>query len=498
MSTRFIDAIVEGDIEEVTLILEEGIDVNAPVLNEPPLFHAIRAGKLRIVALLLRHNADPNRRNRWGFLPVTEALVRKDRFVAKLLILHGGRAQLLDFTWRNLTRFFEELGWLGSVLWEKLFHSSYVSENRLNALVEILHKDGSDVFISYRTLDVQYVRLIVEQLLASGIGVWFDEYHLATSEKQAINADPAAFDKLMEEAIKSCGWAICFTNSDYSSSPYCISEAEQILNEIPAERIVNVSCPLDPKIFERLPSLHRVQPLAIDNRFPDSPVDELEALWDQINGALNCPETDLKLDRTEPDPVVMKWVDSVSYSLDFAGWTKDGDREVEGNSAMDVRGGAFVREINGMRVRATVDVGLQSGVYRNWIKDVKDRPRFIIGICEMIDVYAKRGYGMDLKVIGYHFIEVLGCGHPFFTLYDEENGIWWRQYSLVFPNPLAGKLEISNEILNKSLDLGEDIEVCLQFGMPRATFQQVCKVGYMFDRIATSLQFPIDTNDVKN
>jgi beta-lactamase regulating signal transducer with metallopeptidase domain len=61
MGRALIESIDEGDIDDVTELLDGGVDVNATVDGDgSPLIVAAREGKVAIVALLLDRGADPN------------------------------------------------------------------------------------------------------------------------------------------------------------------------------------------------------------------------------------------------------------------------------------------------------------------------------------------------------------------------------------------------------------------------------------------------------
>jgi len=60
MSEQFMEAIVQGNLEEVSRLLQSGSDPNVIFDDVPALYYAILEGRISIVRLLLESGADPN------------------------------------------------------------------------------------------------------------------------------------------------------------------------------------------------------------------------------------------------------------------------------------------------------------------------------------------------------------------------------------------------------------------------------------------------------
>ena len=89
-----------GDLEMVQVLLEYGVDVNAPNdARSTPLDFASRDGRHndpRVVQLLIEHGADPHTRTRNGFTPLHRASENGRIDVVRLLLEHGASVEVQD------------------------------------------------------------------------------------------------------------------------------------------------------------------------------------------------------------------------------------------------------------------------------------------------------------------------------------------------------------------------------------------------------------------
>lgn len=105
-----------------------------------------------------------------------------------------------------------------------------------------------DVFVSYKTEDVDIVRRIANQLIASGLKVWFNEY-------QVLLQNYDYFQEAINFGISHCERAIVFTNNRYINSQYCLIEIDLILKKLQPENILEVMIPKESLPHERYPQL---------------------------------------------------------------------------------------------------------------------------------------------------------------------------------------------------------------------------------------------------
>ncbi len=470
-----VEAILDNNLSGVKRLVDNGLDVNAPTENgDAPLFVAVRAGSHEIAIYLLTHRADPNQRNKRNHLPLAEATGRGDTLMVELLLVNGADVDATDMNFTALR----------------------IAKDKGYAAIEKLLLDfRKETFISYRSKDAPYVRLFVEHLISRGIPIWFDEYNITTETKEIILGSDNGFREIIRKAVYGCSNALCFINQSYAESKYCIEEASLIAGRISSNKIIKVCCPEHQQLYQTVPGLGREESTSIfhNSELKNASPEEIKLIWDQLAAALDIKlkKRNLILDRTPIKLETMEWLDSLYYAMDFGGWKKVEGRRVENNVGKDVRGGKFTRLIDGLEITATVDVGLQAILHRAQFPNIEDRAAFILALCKMSTQYIQQyphSTPIILETRGSHFIEVEGFGHAFFTHYDLANEIWWREYHIILPNPAIEKSTVDARVKKEDPAYGSEIEFCVQFGIPKATFEQYCGIGYLMDRVVTSLK----------
>ena len=87
---RFIEAAAAGNVEQMEMLLEQGVDVNASdTAGRGALHLACSEGHCRAVKFLLSNGAKLEMQDRWGKTPLVEAVLSGKRAVADLLV-HAG------------------------------------------------------------------------------------------------------------------------------------------------------------------------------------------------------------------------------------------------------------------------------------------------------------------------------------------------------------------------------------------------------------------------
>ena len=82
----------KGDVENLSLLLSNGVNPNAKDYDSRSALHLAAAeGKDQIVELLLRHKANVNIEDRWGGTPLQDAIVEGHGDVAMTLQAKGGK-----------------------------------------------------------------------------------------------------------------------------------------------------------------------------------------------------------------------------------------------------------------------------------------------------------------------------------------------------------------------------------------------------------------------
>jgi len=90
-------AVVKGNVDIVTLLLEHGADVATWNWgNWSPLYEAARRGRLDVIRLLLYHDTDVNFRDDWQRTPLFVASQEGELEVARALLQHGAAVDSRD------------------------------------------------------------------------------------------------------------------------------------------------------------------------------------------------------------------------------------------------------------------------------------------------------------------------------------------------------------------------------------------------------------------
>lgn len=85
---------------------------------------------------------------------------------------------------------------------------------------------GPKIFVSYRSLDANNVRAVVDVLRAHDLDVWFAEYEVLAADYDEFEAD---VNRGIREAVESCSHGIAFTNENWAKSSYCREEIERLV-----------------------------------------------------------------------------------------------------------------------------------------------------------------------------------------------------------------------------------------------------------------------------
>jgi hypothetical protein len=111
--------------------------------------------------------------------------------------------------------------------------------------------DELDIFISYKSENANAVRSVVEELVARGVRVWFDEYEIRTDTGDSWRNDvkPVIF-----AGIDRSNYFLVFTNDRWAESDYCNDEIERIKVK-GMDRVLEIRIPKEEGVYQRHPEL---------------------------------------------------------------------------------------------------------------------------------------------------------------------------------------------------------------------------------------------------
>ncbi len=86
------------------------------------------------------------------------------------------------------------------------------------------------LFFSYRSSQVELIRLLADWLKGHSISLWMDEFSINHKEQ-------AIFQEKINEGIDKAERVVVFLSNDYLDSGYCLAELERALRKLPLKNI---------------------------------------------------------------------------------------------------------------------------------------------------------------------------------------------------------------------------------------------------------------------
>jgi hypothetical protein len=117
-------------------------------------------------------------------------------------------------------------------------------------LVRSLRGPRYDAFISYKSHDVGMARAIADQLIGSGLRVWFAEYQILLRRYEK-------FQAAIDMGIRRSRYGVAITNDRYADSVHCQHEMRQLLEHCEPGNVLEVRLPPEPRTQGLFPALAR-------------------------------------------------------------------------------------------------------------------------------------------------------------------------------------------------------------------------------------------------
>jgi hypothetical protein len=309
-----------------------------------------------------------------------------------------------------------------------------------------------DLFISYKSEDVTVVRAVVDQLIGSGLRVWFAEYQILLQ-----NYD--RFQEALDTGLRNCASAVVFTNNRYANSEYCQHELRVLLDRLPPESILEIMIPR-----EELPHTHSPL-LAYSPSYEGGHVDGILAF---IASATGLPVQSAPVAAPDSVPSDHGRLACLGkpFGLNTAGWevTQLGKLDGSGSTA-----GLAMRRRDAEGHGATVNLycggGLDRPVQRTEGGDDRQVYR---GLRSVAGQYLRLFPSFRLR--GLHLFYQAGFSHMALTIFT---GLFWtRKYSIILP----------------SYAQDESVEFVFDFGF-LGGFLAFCRAVPLMDELVKSLRW---------
>jgi len=334
-----------------------------------------------------------------------------------------------------------------------------------------------DIFISYKSHDVQIARLLADQLIASGKRVWFAEYQILVRRY-------SKFQAAIDAGIRRSRYGLAITNDRYAGSEYCQREMKQLLERCGFERVLEVRIPAEEDTRKLFPSL-----VNSPSHTGDRANEILEFINSQTGWTID--PIDLSDETLAPqlsEAVCMDW----AYHLNGAGWTavKPGVqriadwtwsewRENFGRIGLEtsIRSGRTPMDFEGPELRnndATFPffMNLHAGPeFSPQAKRNRPNPDDREMYRELMTYLSRHLQRLRFaRLHGLHLF--FHSGFSQFAVTYRWKGYWTRKYSVILPHPKAHV----------------PAEFVFTFGF-NGPFEEYCRRVHKMDRLVASLQW---------
>lgn len=313
---------------------------------------------------------------------------------------------------------------------------------------------GYDIFVSYRSIDAHVARQVAEQLVASGLRVWFAEYQILLR-----NWD--RFEAAILKGIRRSAFGLAITNDGYANSSNCQLEMAELIERL------GPSCLLEVRLPDEGGTHHVFPEVAASPHFTPRNTQEIGSFVQEQTGWKVRPLAEIDASATP------RKVEGIClgerYTLDVTGWT-----------VVDPRGyhhpdetveGPVLQYAGGTRpLHANVFAG------REYAEEARPDERSLDNraMYHALMAYLPRHLGRlraDLR--GLHLLFHGGLSQMAVTY--TMKGYWTRKYSIILPHPS-----------------GEGAaEFVFTFGFV-GPFQEYCHHARLMDALVTSLNWGDD------
>lgn len=310
-----------------------------------------------------------------------------------------------------------------------------------------------DLFVSYKSHNVNLVRCVVDRLIASGLTIWFAEYQIRLVDRDSFQTD-------IDHGTSKSRNGLLFTNDRFSESEYCEREVRQLLSSpiCGPTNIIEIQIPEEPATHQKYPELGLSNSLCFDPQ--GQGVDEIVEFVTKKLG-ISCGSNKRGAFRNTAHE---KYEDPVlGYRITAAGWNlyEKGSLEIAPNG--NINGPAFKMDVNGSALAANLIIGpadtpIKKAVpfadhydyyqaIRRSIGTITDQ--YKKGLIPSDDAYDRMlfdeavEFALNFKKItgieplGVHLFQ-LGNSSHFAMTYRSEN-LWMRRYAIVLNDPITQK-----------------------------------------------------------
>jgi tetratricopeptide (TPR) repeat protein len=276
-----------------------------------------------------------------------------------------------------------------------------------------------DVFISYKSKNVDIARAIANRLMASGIKAWFAEYRILLVDREH-------FQDSIDLGIRTSKYGIALTNDEYAGSVFCHKEMVQLLAYCGAKNIFEIMIPEEPLTHQKYEQLRDSNHFRFNNNLEEI----LESIsrktgWKIVPALSQKPYYAVNTFNG-------KCLDE-PYSINVSGWDLV-ERSFHGG------GPCYQIKIDGNLIMWNLQYGeeISPTAYESRSNRANQNDRVLYN--SMID-YANEyfsQYQSDYRIKGVHLLFMNGSSHFVVTYTNWE--IWKRRYSIILAHPVTNRI----------------------------------------------------------
>ncbi|HBN78172.1 MAG TPA: hypothetical protein DD473_20645, partial [Planctomycetaceae bacterium] len=369
------------------------------------------------------------------------------------------------------------------------------------------------LFVSYKSEDSQFVRAVVEQLMLSGVQVWFAEYNLLSGdhiqmeniyeqilEQSDSNAAEKKYAELIGEtlrtAIGSCTHGLAFTNTPWAESVYCNQEIkwleEQFVHD--KSRVLQVCLPRE-TLPNHVQKLVEARPTLIQSANEPDLDEVVRFVLSEISQPSEAFRT-VQFEAAQHYEIVEQgaWVDfwlGRQFDVEPRSTSEHFDQ------IHPERGRIFSGRFAGVPLTMSVQVSPGNAMLSSWqLSEGMQKPDRLnvsgAGMQQSLDdrrvnalLRREAGNwftGTDFQERGCHLFWHGRSGHLAMTFLDPTDGplgAWHRRYLLILEDPNSGRIG----------QLNIDFQIKCDASGQTTTFQQFLTIAPALDQLMNSFNY---------
>jgi hypothetical protein len=337
-------------------------------------------------------------------------------------------------------------------------------------------RDQYDLFISYKSINVVLARQIAEQMIHSGIKVWFAEYEILTKKHLEIlhatdEERNAIITQAIDDGINKSKYGLALTNNCYASSQYCQHEIKQLLLACGSEHIVEIMIPKEHKTHELFKELTASKSMIYNGNINDI------LKFAAVNISHKIKPIPQNINQSSGSCLYKGECRGRTYSIDTTGWDYD-DSKMAPFFTPAQRGSDLIRKVEEGILKMNMFHGeeinpqLLESHLRQDTDDDRDAYNLLIS-------YAEK-HMEDLNAVprGVHLF--FHGGHSQICLTYQLPQMWMRKYSIILTDDMS---DFASEFVFTFIALGMD-------------FSSFCRNAHLFDKLVLTLKWDV-TNVAK-